>query len=119
MRLRVHWPSPGTAVVRVTGEVDLCTVGHLRDVVMTRLRSTLTMLVIDLSEVTFLAVAGLKVLVEANLLAQETGTDLYVDPGDSRAAKRLLALMPLAFERAGAAESLTGLHRDVRDWAVR
>ncbi|WIX75836.1 STAS domain-containing protein [Amycolatopsis carbonis] len=105
--LHVHRPVPGASVVEVVGEVDLCTAPHLAEVVEARIRSTVGVVIIDLSRTTFLAVAGLKVLRRMQLLAQLLDTDFYVDPGDSHPARRLLQLMPLGCERPGAAAGLS------------
>ncbi|MEU4672263.1 STAS domain-containing protein [Amycolatopsis sp. NPDC023774] len=107
LSLHVHRPVPGASVVEVVGEVDLCTAPHLAEVVEARIRSTVGVVIIDLSRTTFLAVAGLKVLRRMQLLAQLLETDFYVDPGDSHAARRLLQLMPLGCERPGAAAGLS------------
>jgi anti-anti-sigma factor len=61
----VRW-SGRAVVVRVTGEVDMLTAPHLEDVVSGVLRETPEAAVIDLSEVAFLSVAGVSVLVRAN-----------------------------------------------------
>ncbi|MEV4601944.1 STAS domain-containing protein [Amycolatopsis sp. NPDC049253] len=107
LSLHVHRPVPGASVVEVVGEVDLCTAPHLAEVVEARIRSTVGVVIIDLSRTTFLAVAGLKVLRRMQLLAQLFDTDFYVDPGHSHAARRLLELMPLGCERPGAATGLS------------
>lgn len=61
---------PGLAVVTAVGEVDLLTAPRLqRELARTRERTT----VVDLTGVTFLAAAGLSVLLTANAEARESG----------------------------------------------
>ncbi|MFI5614277.1 STAS domain-containing protein [Amycolatopsis sp. NPDC051903] len=109
LRLHVHRPVPGASVVEVVGEVDLCTAPHLAEVLESRIRSTVGVVIVDLGRTTFLAVAGLKVLRRMQLLAELLDTDFYVDPGDSHAVRRLLDLLPLGCERPGCAAGLAGV----------
>ncbi len=107
--MRVCHPTARTAVVEVAGEIDLATAPHLSEVVETRLRSTVGLVIIDLHGTTFLAVAGLRALHRLELLAAAAGAEFYVDPGDSPVVRRLLSLFPLGCERPGAAEGLAGI----------
>lgn len=107
LRLRVRHPAPGTAVVEVAGEVDLATAPRLAEVVEARLRSTVSLVIVDLRPTTFLGVAGLRVLIRLKLLAAGADTDFYVDPGDAPAVRRLFSLFPLDCTRSGVAEGLT------------
>jgi anti-anti-sigma factor len=101
MRHRVESASQRTAVVKVSGEVCLSTAPQLREVATSLLNGTMTMVIVDLSDVTVLAVVGLKVLTEAWELADQTGMELYVDPGGSHAAGRLLQHVPIPFDQPG------------------
>ncbi|WP_199785947.1 MULTISPECIES: STAS domain-containing protein [Actinomycetes] len=107
LRLRVGHPAPGTAVVEVSGEVDLATAPRLAEVVEARMRSTVGLVIVDLRKTTFLGVAGLRVLIRSKLLAAGAGKDFYVDPGSAPTVRRLFALFPLDCVRPGAAEGLT------------
>ncbi|MBB4688185.1 STAS domain-containing protein [Amycolatopsis jiangsuensis] len=65
----------GVAVVAVDGEVDLCTVPMLRDVLEATSNRAPWRIVVDLSLVRFLNAAGLEVLIDAQRVAGP-GTDL-------------------------------------------
>ncbi|WP_166677717.1 STAS domain-containing protein [Amycolatopsis arida] len=72
-------PVPGGAVVLgVRGEVDLCTSPLLRDGLLAHLRQASVPLVIDLTDVSFFAAAGLTVLVTARQAAVTAGIGLCV-----------------------------------------
>ncbi|MEV6904336.1 STAS domain-containing protein [Amycolatopsis sp. NPDC051372] len=103
--LCVRRPTPTVAVVEVAGEVDSCTAPQLEEVVGSLLRSTVEIVVIDLSPSMFLSVAGLRVLSQLDLVAGEHGVDFSVDPGSSHAALRLLQLVPIGCERRGRARA--------------
>ncbi len=79
-------------MVKVSGEVDLETAPHLWDMLNTRLHGGGTKLVVNLADVDFFGATGLRILQRARLLADETGTRLLVSPGESRSARRMLAL---------------------------
>lgn len=95
--LSVSRPTPRTVLVRVTGEVDLSTARRLDEVLCSLIRGPVGEVVIDLSGVTFFSVAGLNSLLRAQLLADAAGARLSVDPGRSRAVKRLFTLLPMDF----------------------
>jgi anti-sigma B factor antagonist len=97
MSLRVSRPTPRTVAVGVSGEVDLSTARKLDEVLRDRIRGPVGEVVIDLSGVTFFSVAGLNSLLRAQLLADAAGARLTVDPGRSRAVKRLFTLLPMDF----------------------
>jgi anti-sigma B factor antagonist len=97
LSLHVSRPTPRTVLVRVTGEVDLSTARGLDEVLSSRIRGPVGEVVVDLSGVTFFSVAGLNSLLRAQLLADATGARLTVDPGRSRAVKRLFTLLPMDF----------------------
>lgn len=60
----VHLADPGASVLAVSGEVDMATAPTLRDGIDATLRPSVDTAVVDLSEVTFLASAGLTVLLD-------------------------------------------------------
>ena len=79
IRIDTRSPSPGTARVTVTGEVDLATASALRAAlldVLTDVRPT--HLVVDLDAVTFLDCAGLSALVAARNAALGAGNHTRV-----------------------------------------
>ena len=92
LRLQVSRPSSRTAVVKAEGDVDLGTAPRLWEMLSARLHGGGVKMIVDLSEIDFFGVAGLGVLQRAQLLADETGTLLFVFPGESRAVCRMLDL---------------------------
>ncbi len=97
MTLRVSGPAPRTVLVRVSGEVDLSTARRLDELLQSRIRGDVEEVVVDLSGVTFISVAGLNSLLRAQLLADAAGARLTVDPGSSRAVRRLFTVLPMDF----------------------
>jgi anti-sigma B factor antagonist len=97
LSLHVTRPTPRTVLVRVAGEVDLSTARRLDEVLRSRIRGPVGEVVIDLTDVTFFSVAGLTSLLRAQLLADAAGARLTVDPGGSRAVRRLFTLLPMDF----------------------
>lgn len=90
LSLRMTYPTQGTAVLDVNGEVDMCSSPRLRELVQCRLRSELHVLVVDLSGVSFLSVDGAQMLAHAATFARHHDTELRIVPGDSRAVRRVL-----------------------------
>jgi anti-sigma B factor antagonist len=90
LRLSVDRPSDGTAVVTARGELDLLTAPRFADLLGGRLRGTLRLLIIDLSELDFLAAAGLSVLARARLRAVQHGIGLSVVTGQNHCVTRAL-----------------------------
>lgn len=60
----------GETVVAVSGEVDIATVGQLRDVLAAQDAADL---VVDLADVTFMDTSGLRLLVERQRAAEDAG----------------------------------------------
>lgn len=90
--LRVGRPDQETVVLNLYGVVDSVTAPRLAEMVRSRLRSEHTWLVLDLSELGFLGVAGISVLIEADLRAQCTGTKLDIVSGGNRQVERALTV---------------------------
>lgn len=63
-------------LIALAGELDLSTVGRVQDILETRIRSTVGRVVLDLSHLTFLGVAGLGLLHSARHRAAVADTDL-------------------------------------------
>lgn len=76
LRARVRRPHQNALVVAVEGDVDAATVQHMREVLWPRLSATVEALVVELTEVGFLGVAGLQLLHQAHLWADERGLAL-------------------------------------------
>ena len=93
-------PLAGTAVVvRLAGEVDLATAEHagdqLRAAEAVAVVDAPAVVVLDLTQVTFLGSVGLAMLVEHNQLCSELGSRLCVIVGDSPAAWRPIKIATL------------------------
>lgn len=84
---RVACATGEALVLTVVGEIDLSTVTRLRAAVAAGFEGLRDgdMLIIDLTEVTFLASHGLQVLIEATQDAQQRRTPLGIVPGHARA----------------------------------
>lgn len=81
LSLRTERPERGTVVLTLRGEVDRATAPRLAEVLRSRLRSQLSRVVVDLSEVSFLDAAGISALIQADLRAQCTDTTLEIVSG--------------------------------------
>jgi anti-anti-sigma factor len=93
LRSQVRWKSSDAIVVEVTGEIDLCTAVGLEATLCEHVRARPGALRVDLGEVAFLGTVGIRALMRAHLLAEALGVHFVVDPGESRAAVRALALL--------------------------
>lgn len=71
----------GAVILQVSGEIDLLTAPQVEEAVMPLVRQQPSMLVVDLSGVSFLASAGLKLLVAAQQ-ASGAGTRVRVVAND-------------------------------------
>lgn len=87
---QVSYPQAGTAVLTVTGTIDAATVPRLGEMLRSRLRSQLARLVLDLSQVGFLAVAGVSTLRTVEHWARQFGTAFVIVTGTNRAVTRAL-----------------------------
>ncbi|WP_410565151.1 STAS domain-containing protein [Amycolatopsis sp. cmx-4-61] len=93
LQSRIRCKSPEAVVVEVAGEVDLCTVARLAEVLDEHVRARPGVLRVDLGQVRFFGAAGLRVLLRAQRHAEAAAIHLVVDPGGSRAALRALDLL--------------------------
>jgi anti-sigma B factor antagonist len=98
------------SVIAVRGELDMLTSPQLSDAIDDALASSPEALVIDLSEVTFLASAALQALVAGHAAAGEvTGFAVVADgPATSRPI-RILGLDSLLSVRPTLADAISGL----------
>ncbi len=90
LRLRTTWPAPRAVLVTARGALDSATAGDLAALVSDRLWAVPERLTVDLSEVDFLGVAGVRVLLHAALQAEQNGTDLQVVTGTNPMVRRAL-----------------------------
>lgn len=87
---------PPAVVVAAAGEIDLATADDLAVVVRAAIKRRPGTVVIDLTDVQFLASAGLSVLIEAERTATETGQLLHVVVSEHHSVARSLAASGLA-----------------------
>ncbi|MCR6490227.1 STAS domain-containing protein [Amycolatopsis sp. OK19-0408] len=92
LRLRTTWPAPHAVHIAARGDLDSATAADLARLVSDRLRAAPERLALDLSEVDFLGVAGVQVLLHAALQADHGGTDLVVVAGTNPMLRRALAV---------------------------
>lgn len=85
----VELPVPGTALVRVIGEVDLLTSPTLGDSIAEGFAHDPHRLIIDLDRVEFLGTGGIAVLLAARTTARQRGIELRVVCTTSRARRPL------------------------------
>jgi anti-sigma B factor antagonist len=90
----VEQPVPGSALVRVTGEVDYFTADDWHDVIAEGLAQEPRRLVVDLAEVEFFGSPGLAVLVQARFRAQQQRTEIVLVCSSPR-VRRVLELTGL------------------------
>ncbi|MGW5720312.1 STAS domain-containing protein [Amycolatopsis sp. NPDC003865] len=90
LRLRTAWPAPHAVLITARGDLDTATAPDLATLLSDRLRAVPERLVLDLSEVDFLGVAGIRVLLHAALQAEQSGTELLVDTGTRPTVRRAL-----------------------------
>ena len=102
----VERTEPDTAVLRVSGEIDMLTTPVLQAAVDKQIAQDIRTLVIDLRPVSFLASSGLAALVEAQRTAQAAGVTLRL-VGTSHAVTRPIVATGLrdVFELYGDVES--------------
>ncbi|MFD4194835.1 STAS domain-containing protein [Amycolatopsis thermoflava] len=110
--VEVSQPAPHTLLVEVGGDVDLAAAPELSQVIGHRLRGPVTLLVLDLSEVTFLGTAGLTVLVETQEAAARRGAALRVTGTGARPVER-------ALRAAGMLHSLPAADEPAEDIVLR
>ncbi|RRO14154.1 anti-sigma factor antagonist [Saccharopolyspora rhizosphaerae] len=94
LRVRVVRPGGGVVVVQVSGEMDLAARHFLAEPVRQRLVGTAAVVVLDLSQVTFINSDGALALLEARHLADARHKELVLV--SSRVVDRLLGLLKLS-----------------------
>lgn len=95
LRFSVWCPRRDIAMVLVDGEIDLRTAPSFRDQLFRSLAAGPVMVVLDLSPVTFLGAAGLRVLVDAQTQAEKTRRRMVLIT-EARCVDRALEVTGLA-----------------------
>lgn len=95
--LRLRRPTSTSVVIDVTGDVDAHTTPWLRELISQRLASAAETLVLDFTEVSFLGVDGLELLIQAQRRAE------------NRAVALRLVTGPVCVRRALEVAGLTGV----------
>jgi anti-anti-sigma factor len=83
----------GVRVVRLRGELDAFSAPSLRDDLHREVVARPAVVALDLSDLEFLGVAGLSVLVDMQQLADEAGTAMLLVGSPSPLVERLLGLV--------------------------
>jgi anti-anti-sigma factor len=91
LRLRLTYPSCGVVVLTATGEIDIATAPRVAALLWPRLLTKLSTVVLDLSGVTFLGVAGLELIIAALAYAPHRDVEFIV-VGGSTAVERALCV---------------------------
>ncbi len=91
LELRVARRSTATTVVHVAGELDAHTAPRLHELLATRLRSTVEVVVLDLSGLQFLGVSGLELLSHAHRRARGRRISLRLVGGPTCVRRALRA----------------------------
>ncbi|TDD39825.1 anti-sigma factor antagonist [Saccharopolyspora elongata] len=89
LRLRLSYPSHDVVVLTATGEIDTATAPRVAALLWPRLLTKLSTVVLDLSGVTFLGVAGLELITAALAYAPHRDVEFIV-AGGSTAVERAL-----------------------------
>ncbi|MBB4689133.1 STAS domain-containing protein [Amycolatopsis jiangsuensis] len=93
-------PTSDTVVLRVGGDVDYASTPRLHQQLQDRLHGTISTLVIDLTDVSFLGSAGLRALELAYLLGRERGVRVSVRPPAAPTVRRVIRMFPMQFATA-------------------
>lgn len=80
-RMWVHHPDRNSAVITVVGELDAASAPRLDELLHTRLRSTLSTVVVDLTGLEFLCVDALRTLAVADRRAEAQNISLSITGG--------------------------------------
>jgi anti-sigma B factor antagonist len=78
IRIQLEEPAGGTALLKVSGEIDMLTSPILRQGIAEQLGAERARLLVDLDGVDFLGTSGLAALVEARSAAEEQQVDLWL-----------------------------------------
>lgn len=81
VQLRLSRPGPRSIVIHVSGALDDVTTSRLREILDPQLSSVAETVVLDLSELRFLGVAGLELLARARRRAGRRGIEIRVVDG--------------------------------------
>jgi anti-sigma B factor antagonist len=87
-------PSPGAVTLRVSGEVDIGEKDDFCRAIAECAHDLITMVVLDLTQVTYLGSAGLSAMLAGQRLLKSRGVPLYVD-GCSDIVERVLQVSQL------------------------
>ena len=112
--VRLEEPLPGTALLRVAGEVDMLSSPTLRDNIAAALGEARQRLIIDLEGVEFLGTSGLAALVEGRSSAAERNTELWLVCSRRQVLRplRIAGLIDLFHVADTLPDALTSTNRD-------
>ncbi|ASU79974.1 anti-sigma factor antagonist [Actinopolyspora erythraea] len=119
LELRMWRPTSTSVGVHIVGELDMSTAPRLRELLASRLSSTVETMVLDLSELSFLGVAGLELLSQTHQRAAESAVSVRLVDGPVGVARALhaagmSAMFPTYPTVVAANADLTGSPRENR-----
>lgn len=91
LQVQLSRPTSTSVLAQVSGELDADGAGRLQELVAPRLSSTVEFLVLDLSQLAFIGVAGLELLSHVHRRASHRGVQLRLVTGPRCLDRALLA----------------------------
>ncbi|MEB3368621.1 STAS domain-containing protein [Saccharopolyspora mangrovi] len=91
LRLRLRYPGAGVVVLVATGEIDVATAPRMAALLWPRLLTGLHKIVLDLTGITFLGVAGLELISAARAYAPHRNAEVIVLSSTAAVARALRA----------------------------
>ena len=98
LKVKVSDIAPDIVLCVAFGEIDLLTAPLLREKLAEKIETAPRHLVIDLSEIRFMASVGLQLLIELRSAQETAGRQLALVVGDNRVVTRLLQITGLDYE---------------------
>jgi anti-sigma B factor antagonist len=109
IRIQLEEPASDTALLRVSGEIDMLTSPVLRDGIAEQLTLGKSRLLVDLDGVEFLGTSGLAALVEARSSAEERKVELWLVCTNRQVLRPLeIAGLTSLFRIAGTVDGTVG-----------
>jgi anti-sigma B factor antagonist len=109
IRIQLEEPAGDTALLRVSGEIDMLTSPILRQGIADQLSEKRNRLLVDLEGVDFLGTSGLAALVEARASAEEHNVELWLVCTNRQVLRPLeIAGLTSLFRIAGSSEEALG-----------
>lgn len=91
LQVQLSRPTTSCVLIQVRGELDAAGAAHLHERLASRLSSTAETLVLDVSQLTFIGVAGLELLSHTRQRAEHCGIELRLVTGPRCLTRALIA----------------------------